>query len=267
LVGSGIDPRGRDVDEILEATAPFFTAGWSFCRPMLLLNRQNSACSFHSKTKMKKHRVPQRVVFLASIAVVMVAAPRLLAAEEPASTSVSPDKKWEYTCEEYAKGQCSPELVNIATKDIVVDLSDLPSGRDAAEARAVWAPDSQRFGFNHSPPHAHHTTYKTIAIYQLRDDKWVPLKLPVDENSQRSQLLQLTRRYSPKSARDLSKASPTSDTLTVRKWTDANTAILYASDYTVAALFTLKFDGKGQSKIVAMHRLSKAEMEQESGEE
>ena len=216
---------------------------------------------------MKKRRAPPGAIVLVVVTVVLGTAPYLRPAEQPESTSVSPDKKWEYSCEEYAKDQCSPEIVNVATQDVVVDLSDLPSGRDAADARVVWAPDSQHFGFNHSPAHAHHTTYKTVAIYRLRGDKWVPLKLPVDENSQRSQLLQLTTRYSPKSARNLSKASPTSDILIVRKWEDADTAILYASDYQAAALFTLKFDAKGQSKIVAMHRMSKAEMEKESAAE
>ena len=33
-----------------------------------------------------------------------------------------------------------------------------------------------------SPPHAHHTTYETVAFYQLRDDKWVALHSPVDES-------------------------------------------------------------------------------------
>ena len=219
------------------------------------------------ETKMKKDRVPRRAIVLALVAVVVAAVPGRLAAEEPTTASVSPDKKWEYTCEEFGKYQCAPAIIDTATKEVAVDLMDLPSGRDAAEARAVWAPDSQRFGFNHSPPHASHTRYVTIAIYQLRDDKWVALDLPVDGTSQRSQLLQLARRYSPKSARDLSKGSPTNDTLRVREWTDANTAILYASDDKAAALFTLKFDAKGKSRIVAMHRMSKAEIEKESADE
>ena len=216
---------------------------------------------------MKKQDVPSKALVLLLVGlVVLTIAPRSRAAE-PAVTSVSPDKKWEYTCEEFAKDQCAPEIVNIATKDIVLDLSDLPSGRNAPDARVVWAPDSQSFGFNHSPAHASHTSYKTTAIYQLRDNKWVPIDLPIDPPSPRSQLLQLTRRYSPKSARGLSKGSATIDILIVRKWTDANTVILDASDGDAEALFTLKFDAKGKSKIVAMHRMSKAEREKESADE
>ena len=220
------------------------------------------------ETKMKKQRVPRRAAVLALVAVVVVTVPGPLSAEPPASTSVSPDKKWEYRCAEFGTGQCAPEIVNTATKEVAVDLSDLPSGRDAADARVVWAPDSQRFGFNHSPPHASHTSYETTALYQLRDNEWVLLHSPVDEKSQRSQLLQLTKK-SPKSGgrRDLSSSSPVRDILTVRKWTDANTAILYASADDAAALFTLKFDAKGKWKIVDMHRMSNAEMEKESADD
>jgi hypothetical protein len=221
------------------------------------------------KTKMKTQSpVPAKaIVLLLGAVVVLAVAPRSPAADSETS-SVSPDKKWEYTCEKYGSDQCAPEIVNIATQDIVVDLSDLPSGRNAPDARVVWAPDSQRFGFNHSPPHASHTSYETTALYQLRDNKWVPLDSPVDPASERSQLWQLTKK-SPKSGghRDLPSSSPRSDILRVRKWTDANTAILYASADGAAALFTLKFDAKGKWKIVAMHRMSKAEMEKEDAAE
>ena len=217
------------------------------------------------KTKMKKHRAPGGAIVLALVAVVAAAASRLRAAEPPASTSVSPDKKWEYRCDPFGSGQCAPEIIDTATKEVALDLMDLPSGNYADEARVVWSPDSQRVAFNHSPPHASHTTYKTTVIYQLRDNKWVSLESPVDR-SDRSQLLQLTRKYSPKSSRDLSVKSPV-DTLTVRKWTDANTAILYASNDETAALFTLKFNAKGKGKIVAMHRMSKAEMEKDNADE
>jgi hypothetical protein len=220
------------------------------------------------KTKMKKQSsVPAKAIVLMIVAVVVLAVAPRLGATDSAATSVSPDKKWEYTCEEYAKGQCAPEIVNIATKDIVVDLSDLPSGNYADQARVVWAPDSQRFAFNHSPPHASHTSYETIVLYQLRDNKWVLLDSPVD-TSDRSQLLQLTKKYAAKSdTRKLSGSSPVRDILTVRRWTDANTAILYARADELAALFTLKFDAKGKWKIVAMPRMSKAEIEKENAAE
>jgi hypothetical protein len=217
--------------------------------------------------KMKEHRVPGSTIVSALVAVLISAIAPRSGAAGPGATSISPDKKWEYTCEEFAKDQCAPEIVNIATKDIVVDLSNLPSGRNAPDARIVWAPDSQSFGFNHSPPHAPHTSYKTTALYQLRDNKWVPMDSVVDDASRRSQLWQLTRRYSPKSARGVSQDPSTTDILTVRKWTDPNTVILDASDGDAEALFTLKFDAKGKWKIIAMHRLSKAEREKENAEE
>jgi hypothetical protein len=51
-------------------------------------------------------------------------------------------------------------------------------------------------------------------------------------------------------------------------WTDANSVILYAyskrdGGEEAAALFTLKFDKAGNSKIVQMHRMSKKELEEE----
>jgi hypothetical protein len=61
------------------------------------------------------------------------------------------------------------------------------------------------------------------------------------------------------------------NTLEVRKWTDANTAIVHAhSDMMVIEtyisadfLFTLKFDEAGNWKIVKTHEMSKKEMEEE----
>jgi hypothetical protein len=131
----------------------------------------------------------------------------------------------------------------------------------------VWAPDSKRFAFNYSPPHAHHTTYETVAFYQLREDKWVALHSPLDEASDRAQLAQLTRQYSPRNAYRKGDSSPVRDNLKARSWTDANTAILYAYSAAhggeAAALFTLKFDAKGNLKIVKMHRLSAKKLEEE----
>jgi hypothetical protein len=57
------------------------------------------------------------------------------------------------------------------------------------------------------------------------------------------------------------------DRLEARSWTDANTVMLYAyseRDETEAtALFTLKFDARGDFKIVKMHRMSKKELQEE----
>jgi hypothetical protein len=137
----------------------------------------------------------------------------------------------------------------------VVDLSKDQNVVQSRQARVVWAPDSKRFAFNYSPPHAAHTSYKTIALYQLSGDKWMALRSPVDETSRRTQLAQLAKRHLPKS-------DSSNDTLKVHNWTDANTAILYARSAEASFVFTLKFDAKGNSKIVKAHPMSDKEVEE-----
>src|SRR5262249_14213413 len=79
--------------------------------------------------------------------------------------------------------------------------------------------------------------------------------------------------YLPKNSyrRRFLDSSPEDDTLTVRKWADANTAILYAYSQTdegqEAVLFTMKFDAEGNWKIVKTHRLSQTELQKELQEE
>ena len=135
---------------------------------------------------------------------------------------------------------------------------------DAYWATAVWAPDLKRFAFNLG--YRTGTVGEAVAFYQLRDNKWVALQSPVDEASKHTQLAQLARKYSPKHAYRKGDSSPVSDSLRVRSWIDASTAILYAhSEWSAgeaAALFTLKFDDTGNWKIVKMHRLSKKELEE-----
>jgi hypothetical protein len=94
----------------------------------------------------------------------------------------------------------------------------------------LWSLDSKRFAVNYIPPHAHHTTYKKVAFYQLRGDKWIAPHPPADA-SQPSQLLQpplkdhLPKSFNPR------HCAPEWDELKLRTWTDANTAILYAPCY------------------------------------
>ena len=151
----------------------------------------------------------------------------------------------------------------------MLDLSEDQSVPHATEAEVVWAPDSKRFAFNYSPPHAPHSSYETIALYQLRGDKWVALPSPVAETSERTQLAQLAKEHLPKSGYPR-RIEPLRDILKVRKWTDANTAILYAYSVWVGSgsrsseasfLFTLKFDAEGNSKIVKTQQLSDKEVE------
>ena len=56
----------------------------------------------------------------------------------------------------------------------------------------------------------------------------------------------------------------------VRKWSDANTAIVYATCYGRESgkleegfLFTLKFDDVGNWKIIKAHQMSKKELDEE----
>jgi hypothetical protein len=134
---------------------------------------------------------------------------------------------------------------------------------DAYYTNVVWAPDLKRFAFNLYS----RTSNTTVAFYQLRDDKWVAMRSPVDETSKRSQLAQLARKYSPKNAYRKGDSSPESDDLEARSWTDTNTVILYAHSEgdkgEAAALFTLKFDESGNWKIIKMRRLSAKEAEEE----
>jgi|SRR6266536_46667 len=173
-------------------------------------------------------------------------------------TALSPDKQWEY------KGG---EIVKAGATQVVLDL-DQELEVYGPESEILWSPDSKRFGFNYSPLHAHHTTYKKVAFYQLRGDKWVALHQPSDA-LQPSQLLQpplkehLPKGFNPR------HCAPEWDELKLRTWSDANTAILYApcyhhsSDLKTAFLFTLKFDDAGNWKIIKTHQMSKKELEGE----
>jgi uncharacterized protein YecT (DUF1311 family) len=187
----------------------------------------------------------------------------------PSSGSVSPDTKWEYKCAEYGLDQCAPEIVQSGTTEVVLDLDEEQEvhGPEARQAEVIWAPDSKRFAFNYSPLHAHHTVFQSVAFYQLRGDKWVALRSPAAEESKGVQLTQLG--HSPKDFNPR-RCAPDRDVLKVRKWTDANTAILYAPCYgrtsnelEAGFLFALKFDTAGKWKVVDTHRMSKKELEAE----
>jgi hypothetical protein len=187
----------------------------------------------------------------------------------PTSSSLSPDKQWEYKCAEYGLGQCAPEIVKAGTTQVVLDLADLPSGSDAKQAEVVWAPDSKRLAFNYSPPHAHHTTFESVAFYQLRGDKWIALHSPADDIKEGSQLAQPLKEHLPKGFNPR-RCTPNRDVLKLRNWTDANTAILYAPCYARASgqleaafVFTLRFDDAGKWKIIKTHQVSKKELEEE----
>jgi hypothetical protein len=179
----------------------------------------------------------------------------------PSPNSVSPDKKWEYKCVEYGLGQCAPEILKAAATEVMLDLDDDVNGPDAKDATVIWAPNSKRFAFNYSPPHAHHTRYVTVAFYQLVNDKWVQLPSPVEATEQ-SQLAELAKEHLLKGFNPR-RCTPDWDVLKLRSWIDDNSAILYApcrarqsGTIGTAFLFTVKFDSDGKSKIVKTKRLS-----------
>jgi sugar lactone lactonase YvrE len=183
-----------------------------------------------------------------------------------ASDWVSPDKQWEYKLVDGNSPEIKfPEIVKAGTTQVVSDLDK--ELKVSAPEGIMWAPDSKRFAFNYySPPHARHTTYKTVAFYQLRGEKWIQLRSPVDQSSNRSQLMQLGKEHLSKSAYPR-HTKPFRDVLQMREWTNANTAIVYASsegdEFEAGFLFTLKFDDAGNWKIVKTHKLSKKELEEE----
>jgi len=83
------------------------------------------------------------------------------------------------------------------------------------------------------------------------------------------QLAQLGKGHLPKDFNPR-HCAPDNDVLKVRKWTDANTAILYAPCYgrtsgelEAGFVFTLKFGADGKWKIVKTHEMSKKELKEE----
>lgn len=184
------------------------------------------------------------------------------------ASSVSPDNQWEYKCDEYGLDQCAPEIVKPGTTDVVVDLDqDLGVyNPEANQTEVIWAPDSKRFACNYASVHAHHTRVEFVAFYQLRDGEWAGLYSPSDIKNEGLQLAQLGKGHLLKDFNPR-RCAPDNDVLKVRKWTDANTAILYApcygrtsGDLEAGFLFTLKFDDAGKWKIVDTHRMSKKEL-------
>lgn len=189
-------------------------------------------------------------------------------AAAPNRGSVSPDKKWEYNCDEYDSGYCYAEIVTAGTMERAVDLDQELNvyGPDSREAEVMWAPDSKRFAFNYSPTHAHHYVYITVAFYELRGEHWVALPSLL-KGAERSQVVQLAKEQLPKKLHGRREAAR-SDILKMRRWIDPDTAILYAysvwDDNSEAAfLFTVKFDVAGKPNIIKTQRLSKKELDEE----
>jgi DNA-binding beta-propeller fold protein YncE len=175
-------------------------------------------------------------------------------------SSTSPDKKWEFV------GGEEPKILDGATKQVVLEISQGRGGVD-------WAPDSKRFGFNYHVHGSHGYSFRSVAFYELRGNKWEELGSPAEDVSGRSQLVQLLKEH-PQKKFNPRDCSSNSDVLDLREWTDASNAILYAPCYRrnsdkvkAAFLFTLKFDDARNWKIVKTHQMSEKEIEKiEKGE-
>jgi hypothetical protein len=173
------------------------------------------------------------------------------AEEQP---SLSPDKKWEYT-----KDDEQPKIVKAGTNEVALEL-DGSGGLD-------WAPDSKRVACYSGGGGRSHTTF----LYQLRGDEWKELKEPIDavyEILNKAIAVQVKKRGLPKKT-DLRLIW---ETVSVDRWVDSNTAILYAGrrdvvrenldeGFGVDFLLTLKFDEAGHCKIVKTHRMSDKEVD------
>lgn len=181
-----------------------------------------------------------------------------------ASARISPDTQWEY--QDSADG-ASPRIAKAGTTETVLDLSKQVPSQWAKEAKIIWAPDSKRFALNYRADDSSTVT----ALYELRDEKWVTLRSPITNQTtelvDRVPSAELRKLHLPKNPH------PRRDSIAweVTQWTDPNTAILYAysswsaggiSDLAEHFLFTLKFDAKGNWKIVKTHKMADAEIDE-----
>ena len=190
------------------------------------------------------------LLWLSSLGSVFSETPTPIAS--PKSSTLSPDKKWEYK----APSEEGPKLVKADTDEIAADLSDICDISSCGDyASVIWAPDSKRFAFNWGQGRVHQTS-----LYQLRGDEWKALKSPNDDVNE---VLNKTIK------RGLSKKTHLRliwERVKVHQWVDSNTAILYGGlevDEAFGAhfLLTLKFDGAGNWKIIKTQGLSLKEAE------
>jgi hypothetical protein len=190
-------------------------------------------------------------------------------AAQPDSSGVSPDKKWEYL-----GGEDEPKIVATDTKQMVLHLSDQGLGN------VLWAPDSKRFAYNWGQGRTHQT-----AFYQLRDDHWVALEFPSDNDEFEKQANDIVAGQLNKEGLSEKKLEKQGkflrliwSTMNIDRWLDSNTVIVHVSLRQVAArrdapgemdngygadlLYTLKFDFSGKWNIVKTHRMSEKEVEE-----
>jgi hypothetical protein len=187
---------------------------------------------------------------------------------------LSPDKQWEYRPDADQKAL----VVKVDKSQTALDLSEDVPPQFAKEATLVWALDSKRFAINYRAG----GRWNTTALYQLRAAKWVALRSPetneIYEPLIRAKAAQLKKLHLAKRTYQCRIW----DTTKLSSWTDADTAILFASsdrsvmfnkDLSVnekreemgdlVAGFLLKFDARSNWKIINAHQMSDKEMEKE----
>jgi hypothetical protein len=173
--------------------------------------------------------------------------------------SYSPDKKWEF---------CSDKIVRAGATEPAIQLSNKCGGASGECEPPIWSPDSKRFALN-APDQGR---YQPTSFYQLNGDEWKEIPLPDAISDVMAKVIYARM----KKMGLLPKNTPLrlmSNPIRTIKWTDPDTALLYASDvegvkddpdrgfFEASFLFTLKFDQRGECKIVKSQRLSDKERE------
>jgi hypothetical protein len=198
-----------------------------------------------------------------------------------AQDRVSPDKQWEY------QNGVRPQIVKAGTSEAVLDMSDaLPSEKngintDDRETQPVWAPDSKRVAFNYVAHEHRSNGFGTTVLFELRDNKWVFLRSPLDSkelsgapeagprDDNRDQLARLAKKYLRKNtyAAAVLRSPSTGDFFRVVRWSNPDTAVFWAfsSDTGIGSLAEMKVDERGNWKLVTAKVLSgkAAEKQQE----
>jgi hypothetical protein len=181
----------------------------------------------------------------------------------PNPSSLSPDKKWEFSGGDTAK------LVKAGTNEVALTFSEgCDLGALGENSAPLWAPDSKRLAFYSCGAGKVHLTL----LYQLRDDQWVALKTPGQDDQIDEHAAHLIEAKAKKKGLrkgtflhlQWSQVEP-------RQWLDPDTLVLYISmqevvrrndgefvdfGYEASLLFTLKFDDAGRWKIVKTHEMT-----------
>src|ERR1051325_4033909 len=127
-----------------------------------------------------------------------------------AQDRMSPDKQWEFQFSDSVPAR----IVKAGTTEVALDLSNaLPGSLGYNRApEPVWSPDSKRVAFNYVVHEQRCSGFGTTALYELRDDKWIFLRSPLDPKERhaapeagptddnRDQLASLAKKYLPKNS-------------------------------------------------------------------